>query len=670
MRYTDQINKYQLGWIIAAHCMSVLLLLFTLHWWLPLYWSGIAFLRVYQERAILSTLQHVRFMKGVKLFFALLGLVAILVSAKRLISVETFVSFFVVSFSLKLLELHTRRAAKLVLNVCFMGLAASFLFSQSALGAIYVLCACVLICLAWRVLTQSRKIPFQTLLTQSSLLLFQAIPIMLLLFVVLPRMGQLWHMPSPTKSGVTGFSDTLSAGEFSSLAKSGAPAFRVTFDEQILPLAKDLYWRGLVLDHFDGKTWSQANKSAIHTYSPHENWRLEFEQSAQSRFRYTVLQEPHQHRALFTLMAPVSVRAKQLSIRYSANATLLNRHPINSRTQYRVISDLNYRYAHDALRPEELSQNLRLPDNGNSRAREYALTLSRRFSGGPRAHEKIVANLLSYYNERFTYTLQPPALDDPVIDAFLFESRRGFCEHFASSFAFLARAAGIPARLVVGYQGGEYNPYEHYLIVRQSDAHAWTEVWQEGRGWYRVDPTAAVAPERIENGLREALGEQDMALVGGTSSLAVLAWMQMRMDALSYNWHRFVLGYGGDLQSGFLTRLFGGTQAWRIALGLFLGVGGLWMLYFLVANLPQRKQYHHAESRTYARHLKRLEKHGFHKEAGESPLTFAERVSVTRPEWKVELLLIAKAYSDLAYAGAKGDAITRFEQMCRSWYPR
>jgi len=256
------------------------------------------------------------------------------------------------------------------------------------------------------------------------------------------------------------------------------------------------------------------------------------------------------------------------------------------------------------------------------------------------------------------------------------------------------RAAGVPARVVVGYLGGEFNPAENYLLVRQRDAHAWAEIWLEGQGWIRVDPTAAVAPERIEQGLGQSLSAADAALVAGAGNIDVLNWLALRVDAWSYNWHRLVLSYDDKLQGDVFRRLLGGTDIWRVAV-FFVG-GSLLLLggYFTFSLWPARRIVRSPEARIYRVHLLRLARRGYRKLPAETPLQFAERIGKMEPEWAADLLRVAHAYNTSSYTARNapsdliGSAISNvgatinnrvnsktiafksFESLVRSWRPK
>jgi hypothetical protein len=236
------------------------------------------------------------------------------------------------------------------------------------------------------------------------------------------------------------------------------------------------------------------------------------------------------------------------------------------------------------------------------------------------------------------------------VDEFLFDTKRGFCEHFASSFAFLLRAAGVPARVVVGYQGGRWNDVENYLLVSQSDAHAWVEVWSERIGWYLIDPTAAVAPNRIEQGIDDALSEEEQSLISSAwQSSAVLWRLQQHWDAATYAWQRWVLSYDDESQEGLFTRWLGGSEPWRITLWL-LGIGLMgvaifaWMMSRRQRSLPLRP-----ETRLIIKLLDKLKPRGFARAPGETLQDFLADVALHEPKLQPMLKEIYQHYEAIAY---------------------
>ncbi len=331
----------------------------------------------------------------------------------------------------------------------------------------------------------------------------------------------------------------MTPGSLSNLILSDAVAFRVRFVGN-QPLPKQLYWRGPVMWDFDGRTWT----------APRVLYGTPEFTAHGPPIAYEVTLEPHNKRWLFALELPGKVPPRAFA---SADFQL-----------YAVAAGEHARALRDDLFPR-----LQLrPDRGPRRAAARAApcrrdpTRARR----PSAHELrarhqddravMQAVLTRFRNEKFFYTLTPPLLgkDDPV-DEFLFETRSGFCEHYSSAFAVLMRAAGIPARIVTGYQGGEVNLLGNYLIVRQAEAHAWTEVWLRNEGWVRVDPTAAVSPLRVESGISAAVPRTDPLPLFVRGDFAALRQLRLTWDLMANTWNQWVLGYTPERQRLLLSRV-------------------------------------------------------------------------------------------------------------------
>ena len=290
---------------------------------------------------------------------------------------------------------------------------------------------------------------------------------------------------------------------------------------------------------------------------------------------------------------------------------------------------------------------LRLPSDRNPRSIALAHELRER-AGSDAAF--VAAVLDKFRTEQYFYTLEPPRLALNSVDDFLFNTRRGFCEHFASAFTMLARAAGIP-RASPGYQGGEYNPINGYLLIRQSEAHAWSEVWFEGRGWVRVDPTAAVAPERIERGLEAALTEGGQELPG--SFLRHSPWLsQLRLawDAANTFWNNQVVAFGESQQHWLLERMNLGDSDWQaLGIGLVLGLVAFFGLMSVYLAWRFRPRARDPLAQIYDQLCRKLARHGLPRAAHEGPSDYVARVLQTRPELAQQLMEARNLYVALRY---------------------
>jgi len=451
-------------------------------------------------------------------------------------------------------------------------------------------------------------------LRKAAAMALQSLPLMLLLFLVFPRLAPLWQVPLPgAGKASTGMSDHLVLGDISELSQSDALAFRVQFQGPVPPRS-ELYWRVLVLDSFDGRAWTAGPDSE----------RPLGKTGARplgAALDYEVYLEPTQRRWLAALSRPASVDARTV---LSADYRLLARTAVFEKFYYRAQAWPDAPLVDD-LNTWRRSYFLRLPADSNPRARAFAREVRAASASDSAFIEKI---LRDFRELPFVYTLKPPRLGAQGIDEFLFDNRRGFCEHYASAFTFLMRAAGIPARVVTGYQGGEINPRNGSVALHQFDAHAWAEVWLEGRGWLRFDPTAAVAPERVESGLESALapGEFLAQTPFSAQRYRQLGWLnelRLSLDSLNYGWTRWVLSYREETQTDVLRRVLGEINPLRVGV-LLLGGGafalGFLALWLLKGGAQPRPA---PELRLYQRFCRQLARRGYARPAGLAPRDYA-----------------------------------------------
>lgn len=563
---------------------------------------------------------------------------AVYLSYGDLLGRDAGVALLVVMLALKLLETTRLRDAMLLLLLGYFLVITNFLYSQSIPTALYMLLA-VLAITATMVNFHhggSARAARNTVRV-AVLLLAQAAPLMLVLFVLFPRVSSpLWGTAPQQTEGSTGLSDTMAPGSVSNLSLSPATAFRVKF-EDALPPPSALYWRGPVLWHFDGRTWT-AGQSESGENQPRYT-------AKSAPIRYTVTLEPHQKARLFALDLPASLPGQA---RLTGDFQIIADSDVRTRLRYQMASVLDYRAGIDGD-GEQLLRALQIPERSNPRTRELATEL--RALG---KDEDIVRAALAMFREQpFFYTLSPPRLKDQPVDEFLFDTRRGFCEHFASSFVFLMRNAGVPARVVTGYQGGELNPVDNYLVVRQADAHAWAEVWLRGQGWVRVDPTAAVSPSRIENGITAALSESDVLMLPGVAN-----WLQparLTWDAAANGWNQWVLGYDASRQLQVLAGVGLGAASWRTMTMVLVAIASAITLVLGILLLrQQRSQHRDPVISAYRNFCRKLAATGISRRDGEGPRDFAARASVACPQDAAAIDAISKLYAEARY-GASPD---------------
>jgi transglutaminase-like putative cysteine protease len=465
---------------------------------------------------------------------------------RTLLGRDAGVAFLLSLLALKLLEMRAKRDVFVVIFLCFFVLLTQFMWDQELPVALATIATVVLL---FFVLVGVHMTDVD-LSTGSKFklvggMLLKALPLTVTLFLLFPRLASpLWGVPGG-QSSATGLSNTMSPGAISELIESHAVAFRVRFDGTP-PRNEALYWRGPVFGFFTGWNWTPLTPAV-----PPAPWRAEVERN--SEVRYTVTLEPHQRDWLFALEVPGGLpEGGDLSVRMTADGQMLAGRLVQQRVRYEMRSYTRHRVGTDTS-VASLQDYLRLPRGYNPRSLEFATELRQRAGDAP-PQRRVQAVLDHFRRGGFRYTLKPRALGRHSVDEFLFDTREGFCEHYAAAFVVLMRALEVPARVVTGYQGGEVNPVDGYMTVRQSDAHAWAEVWLAGRGWTRVDPTAVVAPVRIEVGAPEiaAAAGIDPLFGGRGSGLPLLGELRFRWEALQNSWNQWVLTYSDERQRAFL----------------------------------------------------------------------------------------------------------------------
>ena len=580
------------------------------------------------------------------------GLATVLLAQGALPNRDSGVALLTVMLGLKLLEVRTRRDVFVTVFLGWFVLVTQFLYSQTLAFAAFLmlpfLAFLFLLVRLHRAGGESSPLAIAGAVLRLSL---YAAPVAIVLFVLFPRLGgPLWGFAVESDAALTGLSDSLSPGSVSRLVESPETAFRVRFDGALPPPAQR-YWRGPVLWETDGRTWRPG--TPVDPPPPIEAVGLPID--------YEVTVEPHRRRWLFALDLPVS---RPSGATVTVDHQLLAAKDVEARFSYRVRSVVEYRTA--GLGPDEGFAALQVPERVSPRLRALAERWRRESVD---AAGIVAQGLALFRDEPFVYTLRPPLLGDDPIDAFVFETRRGFCEHYAASFVLLMRLAGVPARIVTGYQGGELNTVGDYLTVRQSDAHAWAEVWLSDRGWTRIDPTAQVAPERIESAI-----DRGASLAAGRVAFrtdlpwagAVLRQARWLVDAANLNWHRWVVGYDKERQD-FLVRHLGlgrlsptqlGVVAVLIAGGL-LAVVGL----SLVLKRPSRRD---PVVAAYDRLCRKLGRAGVARAPHEGPRDYLARAAGLLPEAAGELRSIGRLYEHLRYGRrAPREAVRQLDRAVR-----
>jgi transglutaminase-like putative cysteine protease len=594
--------------------------------------------------------------KGLRLILTLGGTAAVLLTTGFSLDRYSSVALLWIMASIKPMEIQTYRDEMVTIFLIYF-LAVSSLFFASNFGVGLYMTFSIFVTTAVLIHIHHPGSKFSANLGLSATLLLKALPIAVILFVAFPRIhGSLWGMRSPAKA-FSGFSDRLSPGSVTHLVRNNDIAFRAEFNGNI-PGPDRLYWRGLVFWYFDGQAW-HPGKNRHYFRKP---------LIGMESVEYTITLEPHNDRWLFALDLPYAFTSNALLL---ADHTLMSRWPVRQRIQYKAKSYSSYNTGF--LWGWE-SAALQTPWDTNPQA----VSLARKWRSESKTSAGVVDSALRYFqNNDFNYTLNPPPLGDKSIDDFLFKTRKGYCEHYASAFAYLMRVAGVPARIVAGYLGGKLNPYGKYLIVRQADAHVWVEVWLSGKGWLRVDPTLAVAPERIEQGAAAALPPEERATLRVFDDSGWLSkyWTNLELgwDAISNQWNKWILGYSNRSQKSLFAHMGikTGTET-GLATAILLCSGLLILLtlfYFLrIFNKPSQKM--DVVQRSYLRFCAKLDRIGLSKNPAQGPLDYTEMVIAVRNDLNTKVAEIVTLYITLRYGrGGSNDDLKRLKVLVRQFDP-
>lgn len=584
------------------------------------------------------------------LLVGLAATIGVFLSYRTIFGREAGVALLVVMLGLKTLEMRTLRDAMLLIFLGYFLVITNFLYSQTITTALYMLACTVFITATMIGLNYAvAEPPFRVQLRTAGMLLAQSVPLMLALFVLFPRVpGPLWGMPRDAFASVTGLSDTMTPGSISSLALSDGVAFRVSFESR-LPRTRDLYWRGPLMWDFDGRTWSV--QFFLYT-AP----RIE---ASGDPVKYEITLEPHNRRWMFALDLPAVVPTGAI---VSTDYQLYAVRPVNNRVRYEMTSFLNARFG-EAENRNALHRALQQPSRSNPRAQELGRSLRQKHGNDDDA---IVDEMLGMFRkEKFIYTFEPPLLGENPVDEFLFTTRSGFCEHYASAFAVVMRAAGIPTRIVTGYLGGDFNALGNYLIVRQADAHAWTEVWFKDRGWVRVDPTSAVSPLRVDTGISAAVPRSDRLPLLMRGDVEFLRQVRLTWDYMANTWNQWVLGYTPERQRWLLANAGVDDATWEKLAAILLVLAGIIVAMLTALALRQLKsRVRDPVKIAYLRFCDKLRRKGLTRGPAEGPVDYARRVGRTRPELTPAVAAITRLYIALRY-GAESSATALIELQRR-----
>ncbi|MBN2808730.1 MAG: DUF3488 domain-containing transglutaminase family protein [Deltaproteobacteria bacterium] len=562
-------------------------------------------------------------------------------------------ALLVLMAALKPLEIEERKSARQLLLVAYF-LVAAYFYAQQGMAAVgWLFFAVFLVTVALTALEEvDGRFLSRRLLLPASILLSASLPLALVLFFLFPRLpGPLWSFPEERRMAVTGLPDELTMGSISRLVRSSRVALRAEFAGP-LPSQAELYWRGPVFSQFDGRIWRRAQTTELVT-------RLALTPLTPLQ-SYTVTLEAHHQPWLLALDPPFAVPA---GASFSAAGEVLLKRPLHQVYRYQMARAERFRWPATA-RPTAAGRFNQMAGLRNPRSCE----LARSWAAAGLSGELLLEEILNLFRQApFRYTLDPPELSASApVDDFLFRTRAGFCEHYAGAAAFLLQAAGLQARVVAGYLGGEIHPLGGYLVVRQYSAHAWVEVCLKNRGWLRVDPTAAVAPERVDVGLGAVFPENEGFFSWRENSdPGILQKFRQYQDLAAFYWNYWVLGYGPQLQNLLLGRL--GLRQLKLWIAALIGLPltalilGIALVRFVgCERLP-------AEVRLYRRYCQGWGRRGLPRQPGETPSAYARRLARAFPAEASGAAAVAALYLQLRYGRDQASAsqLRHLRNLCR-----
>ncbi len=528
-----------------------------------------------------------------------LGLVGVYAAHRTLLGRDAGVTLVIMLLALKTLEMRARRDAFVIFFLGFFAMLTNFFQSQSLVTAFLMLVALLGLLTA---LVNAHKPVGRPPLAQSARtalgMMLLGAPMMLALFMLFPRMAPLWGTPNDEATGRSGLSNTMRVGAIARLALDDGIAARIRFDDGASPPQRALYFRGPVLSDFDGRQWTAP--------APWERGFLSADLRVRGEpLRYEVTLEPSNRPWLLALDAPQQApEVPGMRVFATPDLQLLASRPIGDLVRYRAVSYPDFQSG-PLRRTAALDRYVALPAGTNPRTVELAAQMKRdpalAAAGTPGFVDAALARLRT---GGYTYTLEPGVYGEETADEFWFDRREGFCEHITSAFVVLMRALDVPSRVVTGYQGGELNGVDNFWVVRQSDAHAWAEVWEAGTGWVRVDPTGAVSPGRV--GAFQRLAPQAGFFAGalGTMSPTLAQNLRAAWEAANNGWNQWVLNYTQSRQLDLLKRLGFDTPSLQdlavVLLWLLIAVsagGAGWTLWERSRHDPWLRLLDHARAR-------------------------------------------------------------------------
>ena len=533
-----------------------------------------------------------------------------------ILSLEFVTQLLIITLLLKLIEMKSHRDVLVVLYLGYFAVVTQLLFSQNILASVYVLIAITLLTACLISLHQSPHLSRWHAWVLSWKMTGVSVPLLMVAFIVFPRLEPFWSVPELSSTAKTGISDSMSPGSFRSLLASNELALRVEFDGK-LPEKHRLYWRAIILDVFDGVQWTQSQlPSTVYREKLSDNeivlpvsLMLSSDKKLtesdvnyrddKSLLSYRITQEPHSNIWMFSLG---KLQTSSMGIYNHNLGTLSAKLPQTERIQYQLSSRLP-EFSSVLVKAIEKSKpsvqllsfdtrlkNITLPEGFNPRSIKFAQQTRVKFSNDEAYANKLLTLIR---RQPFFYSLSPPPTGRNSVDDFWFSTRIGLCQHYSQALTVLLRAVNIPARVVTGYQGGFLNPFDNYVMVRQKDAHAWVEAWFEGKGWVRLDPTFAISPDRVErsNDIWDGINNRFNAGASGWGSgyyaLSYIRKLSLKWDQLNFSWQQKVLNFNNSAQLKLLESLLGSTSYLRIALFIALTFFGLALVFFAASTMMQ-----------------------------------------------------------------------------------
>ena len=634
------VNRHIVIWMIAAYFISLLMLLNYTPWWI-LPFSGVAigwrWLYVIGKVSVFNRLAH----HGLTLS----AVAMLIVTSLNNGMMENMVNLLLLAYGLKFIELRQKRDVLVLVIVGMITIAVTFIYSE-ALTTTLVAAILVVLHLSILLSLHAPQMPWYKQLRTAAKIGALSLPLTASLFLVMPQIGPLWSI-SVAGGATTGLSDNMSPGDIAQLRGSTKLAFSVIFDNEPVP-EQQRYWRALVLDKFDGRQWQQREKrSRWLPYKDEVTWP---DLSGEPSIKYRIIAKSSNQHWLFGLNVATSADS---NVKSMADLTLKSSTPLASTTAYDLVS-----YPQLAskltLSAAQRRYNLIVPTDSNQKTKDWVAAQRVQFS----SDLAFAQSVLRMFNEQpYFYTLEPPLLGDDSVDEFLFTTQRGFCSHYASAFALMMRYANIPARVVTGYQGGEWNEEVKYLNVYQYDAHAWTEIWINGSGWVRVDPTANIHPDRVISSLDD---DQAQPFLGGNTFSLVrykqtpwLNSLRLTLANIEFYWSRWVVEYNSDKQMKLLEMLLGKLTSLKVimftlALMSIIGVMLWWQSGFRWQRPTNKQRF----ELVYTSLIKKMLRRGIVRQRHQTPNDYCQLVITRYPNVTDEIQEFTSFYNRIKYQEA------------------